>query len=1630
MRENCALNSSFKIVVWSIIYRKSAEMRLLRKSLSLCLAMILTVQSTFAFADVPVNNNIVVDSGAPAANQPNLANSANGRDVINIVPPNGSGLSHNKYTNFDVGSNGVILNNSKVNINTGLGGIVIANPKLTGANASIILNEVTSLNPSDLAGKMEVGGVAAEVIIANPNGITCRGCSFINTPRGTLLSGSYNGAGYDLSDAFVTIGDAGIEGDGYVDIIARAIKISGEIEGTTGNNIITGNGTYDYATKQISGAGNTTSKPELAIDGGLLGSIYNGKITVIANELGVGVNLPNDILGTEVVITADGDIAMKKVVGTTSVVAKSNAGALNTSGIINAPSVDLEGFAALNIGSGSLISSTNPMRLAGQKINMSAGKISTTGRLTFFGDEIIWGDGGAITSGGGITVNGYSGTHANLLHIKDGKYESKGAENFFNMDEFKFGDDTLVSNENVTSDVFNLNADPNNLVEFKDIENNRGVYSKLLEFLGVDLDNAKTAEVPKPGTQNYTLTVTTTDHNPGELKPLVFKSDFKTNFDTSDLALYSGDFLSNYENAKDADFEAKLYKIGATISASGAYTTSKKQYKTITILGKRFTVRTKDSVTTTITSFPALGAHYSAAYTITPKLRHTGDLTQNFGDVNIGYNSDAKLLSQVRTYAAKTPGIKQIFASNQYKKSTDTTKLLEVNNRFANATVFYDIGTQINANTELQNITLLGDNEVYQEVIIHQIVQNANATYLENFADDNTMVSQLLTAGDAYNTANSISVNVELNQSQINNLTQDILRLEVHNIDGIDVVVPRVYFAKTGLAATVTAKPIFEVTGVLTSQFANLDVGSYGSIAGGGGTNITVVNDSKNRGVIGDKASVTNLSVGGNYTHTGTLTGTSGNLNIGTLDAHSEIVRQVFYNGYQDKISNQNTFDFTGSLDINTANQSSISGSVINASTANITGAGTDLLAQQLHSSQISTGKGYYRKETALDHLVNDIKGDFTSNTTNALTSQGSKFAGAVDIDSTTGQTNFETVTDTKTLVEHIKSGLFNSKKVSTASVNTEAKGNEFAGSSNNIKIHGDGDITHTASTLKQAGAADMESRSGELIFAVDKNISDTNYSKYKSNGVLAMTSRGTYHTEQIAENSFANGFALTTTSPVQLQVADVNNLPTWAAGNPAVTLSEIIPDDYSTYKKSSTLAPEFAQLVGAGVILFTAGTGSALGAGIATAAGVEGTVAVAALELGSEALVSATLSSVTTNTLNNDGRIKEGLKQTLSKDGRKGIAVATVSGGLTGGASAKLGIAIDSETLRPVAENSLGQRVGYAVVNTASKTIADVGVGGAKVGESLVSNLRSNIADQAQSVGASAIGKNYLDGNLSYAEHKLAHAGVGGASALVSGGNIASGAFGASVAEIAGEAAFNTGLLPKTAVDIAKISGAATGLITGDVTTASNSANIATENNLAPFIYGTIAVTNAAAAGYIAYDIYQTYDNEGPAAAGKLLVKEGLILAGTNAVGATIYKVAGKVYPSVAKAAEGWKKSSFGQKVPGNAAKASQKLLAKNSKSINDLLMPGGKPIGYVKGQARGNIRSVSKKEFDRLEKELLKKSDKISKPRYESEGGAWYRMKDGSGEFGVRHSKDNGRTIDLKHPEINKNFKKIHIE
>jgi len=94
----------------------------------------------------PAQAQVVADPSAPGNQRPTILQTANGLPQINIQTPSAAGVSRNTYRQFDVQSNGVILNNSRTNVQTQIGGFVSGNPWIS-TPARVILNEVNSSNP-------------------------------------------------------------------------------------------------------------------------------------------------------------------------------------------------------------------------------------------------------------------------------------------------------------------------------------------------------------------------------------------------------------------------------------------------------------------------------------------------------------------------------------------------------------------------------------------------------------------------------------------------------------------------------------------------------------------------------------------------------------------------------------------------------------------------------------------------------------------------------------------------------------------------------------------------------------------------------------------------------------------------------------------------------------------------------------------------------------------------------------------------------------------------------------------------------------------------------------------------------------------------------------------------------------------------------------------------------------------------------------------------------------------------------------------------------------------------------------------------------------------------------------------
>ncbi|NUE79334.1 cytidine deaminase-like fold-containing protein [Pseudomonas protegens] len=306
-----------------------------KRGLAFILANVMFWQPVVAIAD-----GIVVNGSGTT-----LGQAGNGVPIVNIATPNGGGLSHNKFSDYNVGQQGVILNNATGRTQeTQLGGIILGNPNLGGRAANVILNEVNGGSPSQLKGYTEVAGQAAHVIVANPYGVSCNGCGFINTPKATLTTGKpviENGQvqRYQVDQGSVAIEGAGLNASNIdqFEIITRSAKINAEIQA---RHLAVIAGANDVDAKTLNATARTANPadaPQLAIDSSALGGMYAGAIKLVGTEAGVGVKLDGKLIasGGDIQLDANGQLRMADATAEKGAVAI-KAGSLEAQGAVYA----------------------------------------------------------------------------------------------------------------------------------------------------------------------------------------------------------------------------------------------------------------------------------------------------------------------------------------------------------------------------------------------------------------------------------------------------------------------------------------------------------------------------------------------------------------------------------------------------------------------------------------------------------------------------------------------------------------------------------------------------------------------------------------------------------------------------------------------------------------------------------------------------------------------------------------------------------------------------------------------------------------------------------------------------------------------------------------------------------------------------------------------------------------------------------------------------------------------------------------------------------------------------------------------------------------------------------------------
>lgn len=356
----------------------------------------------------------VVPDGTTATSVQELTS---GRIEVGIAPSDANGASLNRYEKFSVPEAGVQLNN-------------------TAVSANLIINEVTSNLPSIVRGEVSIIGPQADFVLANPNGITVNGGSFVNTGNVALATGTVSPQAdgrfqLDVTGGHLEISASGLSGQiAQLDLLSKTMRVNGALlNHADGQSLLTsivaGNSTSTLSPVslqppflgwlQSQSTGGTSSA--VSVDITRAASIRSGRIRILVTDLGAGVRVAGatqaaagdfrlrssgqleisgtrlqatgaiDIEASDVSIIADGDVASEVTSSESGVIVKVNDGGLKVSG----------------------------STIAGKTVVSS--NLSSTGGVTLIAD------GGVSLSGSGTLRSSVQGTQDGVTMLSDGSVD-------------------------------------------------------------------------------------------------------------------------------------------------------------------------------------------------------------------------------------------------------------------------------------------------------------------------------------------------------------------------------------------------------------------------------------------------------------------------------------------------------------------------------------------------------------------------------------------------------------------------------------------------------------------------------------------------------------------------------------------------------------------------------------------------------------------------------------------------------------------------------------------------------------------------------------------------------------------------------------------------------------------------------------------------------------------------------------------------------------------------------------------------------------------------------------------------------------------------------------------------------
>lgn len=273
--------------------------------------------------------------------RPTLLRSDNNIPIVNIRSVNEAGVSRNQFGQFDIDEKGVVLNNARFATASQLAGRIEGNFWLLSGEAKTIVNEIYNPNPTQLNGKIEVAGQTANIIIANPSGLTINGGGFINANNNVLTTGRIDyhqgvPVGVQVDQGTIKILDQGLsyQHNGkntpyFAQLFSETATIHGQITGSedslvqvvTGQNAIGLSNTINTTDIKPKNTPNTSSSTSqhISVDIGQMGQVYAGGIHIVSTHDGMGVKQAGQLKANQfMTLQADGKIINSGEIKTTA----------------------------------------------------------------------------------------------------------------------------------------------------------------------------------------------------------------------------------------------------------------------------------------------------------------------------------------------------------------------------------------------------------------------------------------------------------------------------------------------------------------------------------------------------------------------------------------------------------------------------------------------------------------------------------------------------------------------------------------------------------------------------------------------------------------------------------------------------------------------------------------------------------------------------------------------------------------------------------------------------------------------------------------------------------------------------------------------------------------------------------------------------------------------------------------------------------------------------------------------------------------------------------------------------------------------------------------------------------------